>query len=31
MEFLDNDIFWAEELQKKIIYENMEEVKHNEN
>lgn len=31
MEFLDNDIFWAEELQKKIIYENMEEVKHIEN
>ena len=30
-EFLDNDIFWAEELQKKIIYENMEEVRQNEN
>ena len=30
MEFLDNDIFWAEELGKKIIYENMEEVKQNE-
>lgn len=31
MEFLENDIFWAEELQKKIIYEIVEEVKENEN
>ena len=30
MEFLDNDIFWAEELQKKIVYEYTEEVKENE-
>ena len=30
MKFLDNDIFWAEELGKKIIYENTEEVKQNE-
>lgn len=30
IEFLENDIFWAEELQKKIIYEITEEVKENE-
>ena len=31
IEFLENDIFWAEELQKKIIYEYAEEVEENEN
>jgi hypothetical protein len=30
MEFLENDIFWAEELGKKIIYKITEEVKENE-
>jgi hypothetical protein len=30
IEFLENDIFWAEELQKKIVYEYTEEEKSNE-